>query len=99
MTEDKSLNLIIKNSHCIMCGKEITNLDRIKSHLLPKRLKPKGNVIVFLHKDCEKRINSLYINQQKKTEGEKVKKKALNLIKDLETKLNIIKNKIQNEKI
>lgn len=80
-----------------MCGEEITPADRVRAHLIPKMLKPKNNVFIFLHKKCEKRINDLYVHQQPKKESEKVKKKALNMIKTVKDQIKIMEERIQNE--
>ena len=82
----------------MMCGKEVTPDDRIKAHLIPKCLKPKENIVVFLHKKCELKINKLYVTQQKKTEAEKVKKKALNILKDFKMKIKLMEDRIKNER-
>ena len=91
------MDVIIKNSECPMCGKVISAGKRVKAHLLPKSLKPVHNIFTYLHKECEEKINNLYVNQQKKPYYKKAKKKVLNMIKNLHTGIRILEDKIEKE--
>jgi 5-methylcytosine-specific restriction endonuclease McrA len=95
--EKENLNIFIRANICFLCGKEITPGNRIRAHLIPKRLHPKHNVFIFLHKECEQEINNIYVNQQTKTEAEKVKKKALNILSDFKLKIKIMEDRINEE--
>ncbi len=88
------MEITITHNLCLICGKKIIHSNKVKAHLIPKCLKPKLNVLVHLHKECEQRINKLYISQQKKPEYERAKKKIMNVLGDLETKIKDIENKI-----
>jgi len=94
---EKNINISINSSVCFMCGKAVSE-NRVRAHLLPKSLNPKYHIFCFLHKECERRINNLYVNQQKKREAAKVKKKALNLLEDFKIKIKIMEDRIKKEK-
>ena len=96
--KEKGFGIKVRNRFCMICGKEIKIDNRIKAHLIPKMLKPKENVIVFLHKECETKINKLYVGQQKKTEAEKIKEKALNLLKDFKLKIKLMEKRINDDR-
>ena len=89
-------DITIRDNMCMMCGKEILLGNKVRAHLIPKRLNPKANIFIFLHKECEEKINALYVNQQKKPEAEKMKKKALNILNDFKTKIKIMEDRIKD---
>jgi hypothetical protein len=91
------MEITIKEDVCLMCGKPISIGSKVKAHLLPKQLKPIHNVFIYLHKECEDRINKLYVNQQTKSEAEKMTKKALNILNDFKLKINIMEDRIKDE--
>jgi uncharacterized protein YlaI len=97
MDTDLNLNIFVQMNVCPICGKPITAQNRIRAHLLPKQLNPKYNIFTYLHKECEHRINLLYVNQQVKTNAERAKDKARNMIKDFKTKLEIMEKRIDED--
>lgn len=58
---------------CFVCGKKILVKDRDKHHAIPKCMKPKFNVLFFLHNECHTKLNELYVSQQKKNKEKKIK--------------------------
>jgi hypothetical protein len=92
------MDMHLSCKECFICGEEITPGKRIRAHLIPKCLKPKHNVIVLLHGECEKKINSLYVSQQKKPYHAKAKKKVLNMLENLHTGIRVLEEKIEEEK-
>lgn len=91
------MELTIKNIVCMMCGEQITHEDRVLAHLIPKCLKPKDNVLIHLHKECEKKINKLYVNQQTKKYSEKIQKKALNILRDFKASIKLMEDRVKED--
>jgi len=46
-----------KGSVCLICGKHILSSEKNRHHVLPRYLKSKHNLWVYLHKDCHDNLN------------------------------------------
>jgi methionyl-tRNA synthetase len=86
------MNLTIGTDTCMICGKKLDKEDIIKAHLIPKMLKPKDNIFTYFHKECEDKLNKLYICQQKVIPTKRIVNIMENAIVGLANKIEELKD-------
>jgi hypothetical protein len=89
---DDCINIIIKGDKCFFCGLKIDNKEDKKEdhHSIPICLNPKFNVTIPVHSECHKKINSLFVLQQKTSVNRKLK----NIVNEAMRGLEKVKEKI-----
>ena len=89
---DDCMNITIKGNKCFFCGLKIDSKeDRNEDHhAIPICLKPRFNVTIPVHNSCHKKINSLYVLQQKTS----VIRKTNNIVNEAMRGLEKVKEKI-----
>ena len=87
------MNILITTEKCMICGKPLSDKENnIKGHLIPKMLKPKDNIMTFFHKECEDRLNGLYVHTQRAPQSKKIINILKNTIVSLTNKLEELKD-------